>query len=105
MPRPPLHCFNPALTMHTLSRVLIFVSLVLYVVIGVEIVKRKQALKAIGKDSIPMSTVMSPKDVSFDHSANAVEVEYNVNSRPGYNSGSYDGESVCTPSCTISTSS
>jgi hypothetical protein len=88
--------------MNTISRFLILVAMVLYVLIGVQIVRHKQALKAISNDSIPMSTVVSPKAVSFDHSPNAVDVEYSARSRPGYNSESCDGESVCTSSYIIS---
>ncbi len=44
----------------------------LYCAIGVEIVKRKRALRAVSSDSIPLDSIVSKDTVSFDNPSNFV---------------------------------
>jgi len=59
--------------------------MVLYCLVGLEIVKRRRALRLITSDSVPLDdTVSPPDDTSYDNPnySVAVTVELNVNSQP-----------------------
>jgi hypothetical protein len=81
--------------------------MVLYCLVGIEILKRRYAFKSIGSGSIPLDTIVSTGNVSFDHSNNAVAmtVEANVQSQLVHIAKLHDKkESAFASKCSSSTS-
>lgn len=83
--------------------------MMLYCLVGIEILKRRHAFKSIGSDYITLDTIVSANNVSFDHFNNAVAmtVEVNVQSQPVHIAKLDDGKETGFASlsnCSISTS-
>ena len=85
MSRPAWH-FSPAtLTpFFSFARFIIVVVMILYCLVGMEIVKLRHKFKLTNNDHITQASTTSANNVSFDHPSNAVTmtVEANVQSQP-----------------------
>ncbi|PKS08585.1 hypothetical protein jhhlp_004971 [Lomentospora prolificans] len=89
----------------------ILVTMILYILVGVEIAKRRLALRYIASDSIPLDQSVLPKsDMTFDDASIgvAVTVDVDVDIHPGpqraYTAQSYDESLQPASICSISTS-
>jgi hypothetical protein len=83
-----------------LSRVMIFIAMVLYCLVGIEILKRKHAWKSIDSDSVPLETL----ELGHFNNAVAATVEVNVQSQPGHTAAQVQGKTESVMSSRGSTS-
>lgn len=64
------------------SRFIIFTVMMLYCIIGIEILKQRHMFKSIGNDYITLDTVVSANNVSSNHFNNTVVMTVEVNVQP-----------------------
>lgn len=102
----PVCCANA--TFSLVSRSTVLITMVLYCLVGIEIVRRRRALQSLTSNSVAMDdTVLPATDASYASSSNtvAMTVEFDVYSQRGQMSTSHSGnESLLTTSkCSVST--
>ena len=99
--QPPIRRTNQSLFL--VSRISILIIVVLYCLVGIEIFRRRRALRSIDSDTVPIENTLGPvNDASSGHSNNSVAltVEVSVESQPGNSAKSPVGkESVFASEC------
>jgi len=85
--------------MLTPRRILIFITIVIYLIIGVEIIKRRRELQSISSDSVPLDDVVSQaheaaESLSYDDDDDATTAATSFQSQESYGKYRRDREPV-----------